>query len=77
MESLPPTTGKELTEMLDQKTKERMIAEETERFMNGNFGQLDLSGSPNLNHHPVDRFELQDRQALIEWTTPGSRELTS
>jgi hypothetical protein len=45
--------------------KERMIAEETSRFMDGNFGQLDLSGSPDLNNPPAeDKFELQDRYGL-------------
>jgi hypothetical protein len=34
--------------MLDQRMKERIMAEETSRFMDGNFGQLDLSGSPDL-----------------------------
>jgi hypothetical protein len=48
--------------MLDQRTKERIITEETSRFMDGNFGQLDLSGSPDLNHPPAEeKFELQDR----------------
>ena len=32
--------------MLDPQTKQRIIAEETDRFMDGAFGQLDLSGSP-------------------------------
>jgi len=48
--------------MLDQRMKERIIAEETSRFMDSNFGQLDLSGSPDLNHPPAEeQFELQDR----------------
>jgi hypothetical protein len=48
--------------MLDQRTKEQIIAEETSRFMDENFGQLDLSGSPDLNHPPAEeKFELQDR----------------
>jgi hypothetical protein len=48
--------------MLNQRTKEEIIAQETSRFMDGNFGQLDLSGSPDLNHPPPeDKFELQDR----------------
>ena len=50
--------------MLDQKTKERITAEETARFMDTQFGQLDLSGSPDLNHPPADRFELQDRHGF-------------
>lgn len=48
--------------MLDQQTKQRIISEETSRFMDNNFGQLDLSGSPDLSNPPAeDKFELQDR----------------
>ena len=50
--------------MLDQRTKERIFVEETSRFMDGNFGQLDLSGSPDLNHPPADKFELHDRHGF-------------
>ena len=50
--------------MLDQRTKERIVAEETDRFMDGQFGQLDLSGSPDLNHPPTDKFEAEDSNGL-------------
>jgi len=50
--------------MLDQRIKERIIAEETARFMDGAFGQLDLSGSPDLIHPPTETFELQDRHGF-------------
>src|SRR5947207_7983302 len=50
--------------MLDQRIKERMAAEEATRFMDENFGQLDLSGSPDLTHHPTEVFELQDRHGF-------------
>jgi hypothetical protein len=50
--------------MLDQRSKERMAAEEAARFMDGNFGQLDLSGSPDLTHSPTETFELQDRHGF-------------
>jgi hypothetical protein len=49
---------------MDQKTKERISAEETARFMDSQFGQLDLSGSPDLNHPLADTFELQDRHGF-------------
>lgn len=46
---------------MDQKTKERICAEEAARFMDSQFGQLDLSGSPDLNNPPAeDKFELED-----------------
>jgi hypothetical protein len=32
--------------------------------MDGNFGQLDLSGSPDLTHSPTETFELQDRHGF-------------
>jgi len=48
--------------MLDKRTKERIFAEETSKFMDSNFGQLDLSGSPDLDDPPAEeKFELQDR----------------
>jgi len=47
--------------MLDHSIKERIVAEETARFMDDAFGQLDLSGSRDLNHPPTEVFELQDR----------------
>jgi hypothetical protein len=50
--------------MLDQATKQRITAEETARFMDGNFGQLDLSGSPDLYHPQTETFELQDRNGF-------------
>jgi hypothetical protein len=49
---------------MDQQTKERISAEETARFMDSQFGQLDLSGSPDLTHLPADTFELQDRHGF-------------
>ena len=50
--------------MLDQQTKQRITAEETARFMDGNFGQLDLTGSPDLTQPLNETFELQDRHGF-------------
>ena len=50
--------------MLDRRTKERISAEETARLMGGNFGQLDLSGSPDLTHPVTEIFELHDRHGF-------------
>jgi hypothetical protein len=50
--------------MLYQRTKEQIVAEETSKFMDSNFGQLDLSGSPDLNPQAEDKFELQDRHGF-------------
>jgi hypothetical protein len=57
-ESLVSPTGKGLMQMLDQRMKEQITAEETSRFMDGNFGQLDLSGSPDFTHPPAEETEL-------------------
>lgn len=50
--------------MLDQATKQRIISEETARFMDGGFGQMDLSAFPDLQHPPTEQFELQDRHGF-------------
>jgi hypothetical protein len=50
--------------MLNQISKERMAAEEAARFMEGGFGQLDLSGFPDLTHPQTETFELQDRHGF-------------
>ena len=61
-ESLVSPIGKARVRMLDQKTKEHIIAEETSRWMGGDFRQLDLSESPDLNNRPPeDELELRDR----------------
>jgi hypothetical protein len=49
--------------MMD-KTKERISAQETARFMDSQFGQLDLSGSPDLNRPPDDTFELRESRKI-------------
>ena len=36
--------------MLDPRIKQRIHSEEIARFMDAAFGQLDLSGSPDLTH---------------------------
>ena len=48
-----------------KRTKEQIVAEETSKFMGSNFGQLDLSGSPDINNPPAEeQFELQDRHGF-------------
>lgn len=49
---------------MDNTTRARMIADETAKFMDLNFGQLDLSGFPDLQHPVEDRFEPCDRDGL-------------
>lgn len=50
--------------MLDSQAKQRLLAEETARFIDGSFGQLDLSGIPDLTHPVTEIFELQDRHGF-------------
>src|ERR1700757_663297 len=51
--------------MLEQRMKERIIAEETAKFIDSDFGRLDLSGSPDLNNPAAEeKFELQDRRGF-------------
>jgi hypothetical protein len=66
MESLPPITGKGLTPMMDQRTKERIVAEESARFIDSQFAQLDLSGSPDLNHPLVETLSCRTGTASTE-----------
>ena len=44
---------------LDQRTKKRLIAEETSRLIDSQFGQLDLSGSPDLQNPMTESFATQ------------------
>src|SRR3954470_455566 len=50
--------------MLNQRSRARIAAEEAARFMEGGFGQLDLSGFPDLTHPQTETFELQDRHGF-------------
>ena len=64
--------------MLDQRIKERIAAEEAARFMDGSFGQLDLSGFPCISpilkqRHSNCRTDMDS----TEWTTQDLRVLTS
>jgi len=63
--------------MLNQSSKECMAAEEAARFMEGGFGQLDLSDFPDLTHPPMEIFELQDRLGFNRVANQGSQESIS
>jgi hypothetical protein len=51
---------------MDEQTRQRLVAEETNRFLNDGFGQLDLSGSPNLQQQlpKDDPFAASDRHGF-------------
>ena len=63
--------------MLDQRNKERIVAEETSRFMDGSFGQLDLSGFPDLAHPQTKYSSCRTDMASTEWMNQDSRASTS
>jgi hypothetical protein len=56
---------------MDQTTRTRIAAEEESRFLDKNFGGLDLSGSPDLLHPPTETFEAQDRHGFNKIDTSG------
>ena len=49
---------------LKRSTKERIVAEESKKFLDEGFGQLDLSGSPDLQNLPLETFEREDRHGF-------------
>ncbi len=62
---------------MDQRNKERIVAEETSRFMDGSFGQLDLSGFPDLAHPQTETFSCRTAMDSTEWMNQDSRGSTS
>lgn len=56
---------------MNQRTRERIAREETDRFLDSNFGGLDLTGFPDLNNPPLERFEEADRHGFIRVDTSG------
>jgi len=49
---------------LDTKTKSRIIKEESSRFLDSQFGGLDLSGSPDLQSVVLESFETEDKHGF-------------
>jgi hypothetical protein len=56
---------------MDVRTKERIATEEAARFLDGQFGQLDLSGSPDLTNPTNEKFEEADKHGLNRIDTSG------
>jgi hypothetical protein len=56
-------------------TKDQLIAEESARFIDQAFGQLDLSGSPDWRKPLDDKFEQCDRSGLNNVTLTGTNQL--
>jgi hypothetical protein len=56
---------------MDQQTRTRIATEESARFLDSNFGGLDLTGSPDLLHPTTEKFEAQDRHGFNKIDTSG------
>jgi hypothetical protein len=56
---------------MDTATQERIVREETEKFLDPLFGGLDLSGSPNFNRAKTEQFAEQDEHGLSRVDTSG------
>jgi hypothetical protein len=60
---------------MNQETRIRIIAEETEKFLDPSFSQLDLSGFPDLHHPAPEEFATEDRNGLNRVVVSGSNQL--
>ena len=56
---------------MDEKTKQRIMEEETKKFLDEGFGQLDLSSYPDLEKPVTDTFESEDKHGLNRVDTSG------
>jgi hypothetical protein len=56
---------------MDQATRTRIAAEESKRFLDDNFGSLDLSGSPDLLHPVSEQFQAEDEHGFNRIDTSG------
>ena len=50
--------------MVTQKQRERIVREESARFLDENFAPLDLQGFPDLHNPQLERFEDADRHGF-------------
>lgn len=53
----------------------RIIAEETAKFLDPSFSQLDLSAFPDLSHPAPEEFATEDRHGLNRVVVSGSNQL--
>jgi hypothetical protein len=60
---------------MNQETRSRIIAEESAKFLDPSFAQLDLSGFPDLNHPAQDVFAAEDKYGLNRVVVSGSNQL--
>jgi hypothetical protein len=60
---------------MNQETRTRIIAEETAKFLDPSFSQLDLSSFPDLNHPAPEEFAAEDKDGLNRVVVSGSNQL--
>jgi hypothetical protein len=60
---------------MNQETRSRIIAEETAKFLDPSFAQLDLGAFPDLSHPAPDVFATEDRHGLNRVVVSGSNQL--
>jgi hypothetical protein len=60
---------------MNQETRTRIIAEETAKFLDPSFAQLDLSAFPDLSHPAPEVFATEDRHGLNRVVVSGSNQL--
>jgi hypothetical protein len=61
--------------IMDEATKARIVREESAKFLDEGFGQLDLSGSPGLQPLPPEDNALEDRHGFSRVITTGTNGL--
>src|SRR5947209_4561374 len=61
--------------MLDEKTRERIINEETGKFLDDRFAPLDRSGIIDLRNLPPEDNALEDRHGFSRVITSGTNGL--
>jgi hypothetical protein len=60
---------------MNHERRARIIAEETAKFLDPSFSQLDLSSFPDLNHPAQEEFATQDKNGLNRVVVSGSNNL--
>jgi hypothetical protein len=60
---------------MNQETRSRIIAEESAKFLDPSFAQLDLSAFPDLNHPGPEEFATEDKNGLNRVVVSGSNQL--
>jgi len=56
---------------MDEKTRQRIIEQESGAFLDGSFGGLDLSAFPSLDKPAMESFETEDKHGFSNVDTRG------